>query len=304
MKKSLLTRVGLLFKRLTGIRDFSLFKKRVHKSVGQLLYHKKYSAEDIVAVMKRLGLKEGSLVCIHSSMKEFYNYRGTATELIDAVLGAIGPEGTLMMPAFPRKDLISKPGYVFDSKNDPTGAGFLAETFRKYPGVKRSINVQHSVCAIGRLADELVKDHERTRDCWDSNSPWLRLCDHNGFVFNLGMPKWYIGTFEHCVESSLRDEYPYFAQFFTKMETWNFYAEDGSVQSYCNDTSEIDRRTREKNVKRFFSHDEYRHAKLSNLDISVYEAGPCLEKMLALGQKGITIYYVPNPKRFKFEEEL
>lgn len=300
-RKSVLTRVGHTIKKLTGIQDISLFKKQVHKWVGQLFYHKKYTAEDVVAVMKQLGLKEGSLVCMHSSMKEFYNYRGSAAELIEAILAAIGPEGTLMMPAFPKKDLIRKPGYVFDLTKDPTDAGHLAETFRKYPGVKRSINVQHSVCAIGRLADELVREHENTRDCWDIKSPWQQLCRHNGLVFNLGMPKWYIGTFEHCVESILRDDYPYYAQFFTKKERWKYLAEDGRILSYCNDTAGIERRTREDKVKRYFLKDEYRYAKLSNLDISVYESGKCLEKMLSLGRKGITIYYVPSPKRFKFE---
>ena len=56
-KKSVLTRLGHTIKRLTGIQDISLFKKQVHKAVGQLFYHKKYTAEDVVAVMKELGLK-------------------------------------------------------------------------------------------------------------------------------------------------------------------------------------------------------------------------------------------------------
>lgn len=298
--KSFLTQASCFLKKMTGIRDISLLKKQIHKSIGKVFYHKKYTAADVVNAMRQLGMKSGSLVCIHASMKEFYNYQGTANELIDAILDAIGCEGTLMMPAFPRKDLIKKPDYIFNPKNDPTGAGFLAEAFRQYPGVKRSINVQHSVCAIGRLAKELVAGHENSIDCWDACSPWQFLCRNNGLVFNLGMPDWYIGTFEHCVESVLRFDYPYFALFFTKQIEWKYYAEDGSVKSYKNDTSDIDRRTKEKKVQKYFSHEEYRQSKISNLSISVYQAGPCFTKMLALGRKGITIYYVPNPKRYVF----
>lgn len=301
-KKSFLTRLGLFVKRITGIRDISLFKKRLKKCVGKLWYHQKYTAKDIVQKMLELGMRPGNLVCIHSSMKEFYNYKGTAEELIDEILSAIGPEGTLMMPAFPRKDLIHKPDYVFDAHNDPTGAGFLAETFRQYPGVVRSINVQHSVCAVGRQAEELVAGHENTRDCWDTHSPWSFLCRNGGLVFNLGMPDWYIGTFEHCVESILRDEHPYYAQFFTKQEEWKYYSEDGKVLSYVNDSSGIERRTRERKVQKFFSRKEYRKTRLSNLLISVYEAEPCLNKMVDLGRRGITIYYVPDPKRYEFNK--
>lgn len=299
---SILTQLSLFVKKITGISDISMVKKQIHKTLGKAFYHKKYTAKDIVNVMQKLGMKKGDLVCIHSSMKEFYNYNGTTNELIEAILDAIGSEGTLMMPAFPRKDLIRHPGYIFDLKNDPTGAGFLAESFRQYPGVKRSINVQHSVCAIGRLADKLVAGHEYSQDCWDANSPWQFLCRNNGLVFNLGMPSWYIGTFEHCVESILRKDCPYFMQFFTKKEEWRYYAHNGSVKSYTNYTSEIDRRTKEKKVQRYFSAEEYKKAKLSNLTISVYQAGPCLNKMLDLGRRGITIYYVPNPKLYNFPE--
>lgn len=301
-KKSLLTRLGKLVKKWTGIADLSLAKKQIHKAVGRIFHHKKYGAQDIVNQMALLGLKEGSIVCIHASMKEFYNYEGTPEELISRILEIIGPEGTLMMPAFPRKDLIRKPGYVFDVEKDPTGAGLLAETFRNYPGVVRSINVQHSVCAIGKYAAELTRGHENTRDCWDKNSPWYRLCRLNGLVFNLGMPSWYIGTFEHCVESLLRDEHPYYAQFFTRHQEWNYYAKDGSVKTYSNDMPANERRTRERKVRRYFSPDEYRKARISNLKISVYEAGPCLDRMLMLGRKGITIYYVPDPRQFEFPQ--
>ena len=167
MHLSIYTRLGGFVKKVMGINDFSLFKKNVHKKIGRLIYHKKYSAHDIVLVMMNMGVQRGSVVCIHSSMKEFYNYKGTAKDLINEILCLIGPEGTLIMPAFPSNSQRYQEGYIFDKNDDPTGAGYLAEEFRKYPGVIRSINVQHSVCAIGKYADFLVKDHHLSHDCWD-----------------------------------------------------------------------------------------------------------------------------------------
>ena len=116
MKYSLYTTTGRLVKRLFGIKDISLMKKNIKKRIGKLVYHQKYTADDIVALMQEMGMKEGSTVCIHSSMKEFYNYKGTARELIEKILKALGPEGTLMMPAFPPVKKAFEPGYVFPVK--------------------------------------------------------------------------------------------------------------------------------------------------------------------------------------------
>ena len=299
-QKSIYTRLGAGIKRVFFIEDFSLFRKDLKKRVGRLLYHTKYNVHDLVHLMEDMGMKKGSVVCIHSSMKEFYNFRGTAEDLIREILGIIGKEGTLMMPAFPQKELIRKENYVFDPLKDKTGAGYLAETFRKWPSVKRSINVQHSVCAIGRYADYLTKDHVLSRDCWDEYSPWQRGVQLGMLVFNLGMPRSYIGTFHHCVESILQFEYPYWAQFFNSCESFRYYDEQRRVCDYTNMVSRLDRRTRESKVTRFFTSEDWKKRKISNLSVTVFYTEHCFPKMLELGRKGISVYYVPSPRKYTF----
>lgn len=272
----------------------------MHKKFGQLIYHKKYCADDIVRVMQEMGMKKGSVVCIHCAMREFYNYEGTTTELIDAILNAIGDEGTLVMPAFPAGELVNKKDYIFNAQADKTGAGYLAETFRKYPGVKRSINVRHSVCVIGQLADYLIKDHHHSENCWDENSPWYRMCEKDALIFNFGMPRSYMGTFHHCVESLLRNEHPYYKQFFNSPTINKYYDEVGNVKEYRSLESCIERRTRKKKVTRHFKSDDWQIRKISNLEIKVFYSKNALNKMLDLGRKGITVYYVPNPKKYDF----
>lgn len=297
---SIYTRIGKTIKTLLGIKDISLLKKNVHKRVGKLFFHRKYDSNDITNVMKSMGVGRGSVVCIHASMKEFYNFNGTANDLIDSIIKLIGEEGTLIMPAYPTKLLTQKQDYVFNVKEDSTGAGYLAESFRKYPDVKRSINVEHSVCALGKYADYLTKDHQFTHDCWDKDSPWQRMIELDAIVINLGMPHFYIGTFEHCVESILQYEHPYWAQFFTKEKQFKYFDSLGNIKTYINYTNEIDRRTRERRVYKFFNNKEMMQYRLSNLLIKGYQTKPCLAKMIELGRKGIGIYYVPNPKKFDF----
>lgn len=299
MNQSIISKLGSIVKKVTGIQDIGLFKKEMHKKIGKLIYHKKYTAEDLVHLMCEMGMKKGSVVCIHSSMKEFYNYQGTAEELIQGIMDIITEEGTLIMPAFPVKSLADKADYIFNM-SDKTGAGFLAETFRKCPGVKRSVNVQHSVCAWGNHADWLTSDHNKCHDCWDENSPWQRMLKLNALVFNFGLPRSYMGTFHHCVESVLQYEHPYWAQFFQKQRTFRYYDTEGAVCSYTSWECDIDRRTRKRMVTKYFNDNDWKIKKISNLEVKVFYTKECFPKMISLGRRGIGVYYVPSTKSFNF----
>ena len=300
MKASFYSIMAKRVKNILGIKDFSLFRKEMHKKIGKIIYHQKYNADDLIKVMCSMGMKEGSIICIHSSMKEFYNFQGTAVEIIDKVLQVIGPDGTLVMPAFPKKEQSEQDNYIFNLAADPTGAGYLAEVFRKYSGVLRSANVQHSVCAIGKHAEYLIKDHTKDHDCWGKKSPSYRMCELKAIVFNLGMPRNYIGTIHHCVESSLYTEHPYWAQFFTISKTFRYYNSDGSISEYSEYMGNLDRRTRESNLFKKFAKEDWQIKKISNLEIKAFYTRSCMRKMIELGRKGISVYYVPSAKKYSF----
>ena len=101
MAISFYTKLGILFKKITGIKDISLMRKNLHKRIGMIFYKKKYTSKDIIEAMARMGVKPGSTLCIHASMKEFYNYQGTAIELIDAIT-SVGIKHIFIMCYAPR----------------------------------------------------------------------------------------------------------------------------------------------------------------------------------------------------------
>ena len=294
MGKSIVTRTGDLVKRLTGIKDLAEFRKDLKKRWGRLVWHRKYTVGELVELMQQMGMKEGSVVCIHAAMKEFYNFEGTATELIERIMQVLTPRGTLLMPAYVAREERRKPDFVFDPRNDRTAAGYLAETFRKMEGVRRSISARHSACAWGRYAEYLTCDHHRGRNCWDETSPWYRLCELDGLVFTLGLPRSFMGTFNHCVEGLLAREHPYWAQFFDKRMTYRYRDESGEIRSYDNDESFIERRSRKRRITRHFGPEIYKIGRISNLEVKVFHAKPCLDIMLDLGRQGISMYYVPK----------
>lgn len=301
MKESLPTTLGLIFKKITGVKDISLMKKNIHKNIGRLFYHKKYTVDDIIKQMCRMGMKKGSVVCIHSAMKEFYNFKGTANELISAIINVLTDEGTLIMPAYPDPINLRNANYIFNPLTEPTKAGYLAETFRTYPGVYRSINVQHSVCAWGKYARWLTFGHQNCINCWDENSPWYKMTRISALVFTLGLPYYYIGTFDHCVEGLLYKEHPYWAQFFREKRIFRYLDNNnGTVCKYTSYICNIERRTHERVLIKYFGHDLFVTKKISNLLIKVFHSKECLDEMIKLGRCGITMYYVPSPKKYKF----
>ncbi len=271
--------------------------------IGRHLYKKKYSAHEVVEAMKLLGMKKGSVVFIQSRWAEFYNCTSDPEELIDAILEEIGPEGTLGMACMP----LMQEGKIFNVKRTPTKAGLLAETFRRYPGVKRSINIQHSVCAIGAKADYLVSEHYLSETPWDKKSPYYRLYELDGLQFGLGLGKYYQGTIQHCIDSLLKDEVPYYHDMFNSEKTEYHYIDyDGVEKSYqCYDMPQtgpmmrigsyiLVRRITKKYLKSRFH-------QISNLQIVCFNAKEELDTLLKLGRKGIDSYWTPSKKGYKFE---
>lgn len=298
-------------KSIIGISDWSLFKKNIHKRIGKILYHKKYTADDIVDCMAKMGMTPGDVIFIHSSMKEFYNYQGTAEELIKKILDYLGPSGTLVMPAYPKTDfrsivnkcLLDDYGGIddqvmFDVKSTPTEAGHLAEVFRKMEGVKRSINIQHSACAIGKQADFLLSEHHLCETCWDEKSPYYKLTLVNAKVFSLGLP-YFLTTTIHCTDSLLRTKYDYFANFFNKVIKYNYRDENGSIGVHQMIVNAVEKkRDKKKMVTKYFDKEEFHVSKLSNLRIECVDAKYTHELFMKLANKGIVMYSKPDPKKF------
>ena len=283
--------------------EFRTIQYHYRLKYGPYIYKYKFTTEELVDVMKKMGMGPGSNVFIHCKWDEMYNYQGNETDLIDAILKVIGPEGTLIMPAFPLKRK-NKP---FSIKKSVTAAGMLAETFRKYPGVLRSANCQHSVCALGKEAEYLTSEHHLGDNCWDEKSPYYKLASINTLVFSIGLRKYYIGTMVHCVEGTLMKSIPYYRSFFKENKSEHLYIDyDGNLQQYmAYDLDHTHRRiskhfgARIMTVK-YFSKEACLFNKLSNVKVSMYKANYVIPRMIELGRHGIDIYKKPSKRGFKF----
>lgn len=265
-------------------------------------YKQHYCTDDILNKLVSLGMKEGTCVFIHSTWDSFFNYEGSEKDLIEGILQTIGPSGTLAMPAFPlQKDR------TFNLKRSITGAGRLAEAFRRYPGVKRSINVQHSVCAIGPLSDYLLSEHHLGETCWDEKSPYYKLSQVDALIICLGLGYSFMGTVIHCVDSINRKDIPYYSDFFSKTKSVHPYIDYNGEekQYYCYDIC-VNRKFHyipdSFFLKKYMTHREYQNSRISNLTINVFYAKSYIPRLIELGRKGIDVYRKPSKKGYKFEK--
>jgi aminoglycoside 3-N-acetyltransferase len=154
--------------------------------------------------LRALGVSAGGLVITHTAMSRLGYVIGGAQAVVEALLEVLGPEGTLVMPAFSgdRGDpapwqhppvpeawwpLFREAMPAFDPRTTPSRyVSAVAETFRTWPGALRSSHPSTSFAARGPLAEALVASHGLENGLGET-SPLARLYAHDAFVLLLGV---------------------------------------------------------------------------------------------------------------------
>lgn len=157
----------------------------------------------LAADMRNLGVKPGGTMIVHSSLRSLGWVCGGAQAVIEALLDALGPQGTLVMPSqsgglsdpanwkappVPRAwwQTIRDTMPVYDPARTPTREmGAIAELFRTWPGVMRSAHPSNSFTALGLGARAILEPHELD-DPFGEASPLGRLYDCDAQILLIG----------------------------------------------------------------------------------------------------------------------
>jgi aminoglycoside 3-N-acetyltransferase len=126
--------------------------------------------DQLVDGLGRLGVRTGTVLMVHASLSAFGPVHGGAETVLDALLTAVGPSGTVVVPSFTGQISDPCPGAdpldpeviraraavaLFDDRT-PTAMGALPSAVLARPDRVRSRHPQASVAAIGAAAGQLT----------------------------------------------------------------------------------------------------------------------------------------------------
>ncbi|MGW8885365.1 aminoglycoside N(3)-acetyltransferase [Streptomyces sp. NPDC055749] len=164
------------------------------------------SGERLAGQLSELGVERGGVLLVHASMRSVGVVDGGVRTMVDALRLALGPEGTLVVPAITPENSDTSPAYrrsvhgltdeareavraampPFDPATTPApSVGRLAEAVRLAPGAERSGHPQTSFAALGPAAGALTALH--SPDChYGEASPLARLYESDARILLLG----------------------------------------------------------------------------------------------------------------------
>lgn len=253
-----------------------------------------FGADELLAVLRRLGIAPGDIVMVHSSLDRFDGFSGKPSDVIHALQEAVGARGTLLMPTLPftgtAVEYVSL-GQIFDVRRTPSRVGLLTELFRRSPGVGRSVHPTHPVAAWGSHATDMLANHHLARTPCGEGTPFSRLFEHDGRILFLGAGIESM-TFFHYIEEVLEPEMP--ESPFTKDE-FILQSRDETGAMLVSKTRLFDpalsrRRDLMKLVPVLRQHGAWAQTRLGELDVVLVETRGVLAACRQLAAQGVYCY--------------
>ena len=174
------------------------------------------SFDDLVAGFHELGVEPGDTLLVHSSYKSFGPVEGGPQTVVDALIAALGPQGTLIMPTF---NFDFNKGQPWDVRSTPSQMGVLTELVRKDPRAKRVFHPIYSFAILGKHADTLGS--LRYKSSYERNSVFGKLRDLDAKIMVVGLSYTNSMTFFHHIEQMEGVDYRFLKQFTGEVTDWD-----------------------------------------------------------------------------------
>jgi aminoglycoside 3-N-acetyltransferase len=160
------------------------------------------TVDGLAADLRALGVREGGVLLVHTSVSALGWVCGGAQAVALALRGALGPEGTIVVPTHTNSNsdpsqwgnppvpeawwpVIRETMPAYDPAASPSLLGALTNVVRTLPGARRSAHPHYSFAAAGPHAHEITAGHALESGLGEQ-SPLARVHDLDGDILLLG----------------------------------------------------------------------------------------------------------------------
>jgi aminoglycoside 3-N-acetyltransferase len=223
---------------------------------------------DVINDLKKVGITQGDVILLHSSLVSIGYVDGGADAVIDAFLDIIGPEGTLVAPVF------------------GASLGIITNLVKGRPEAIISNNPKGCVAAIGKDAAFICENHADAETAHGEDTPYLKIANLGGKICLLGVDQ-DRNTTLHSVEALLRLPY-------LKSTTAIISTSEGDIEKTYpyypgphRDFIQLDHLLREQN--------KIKIGKVGNSVIRIMKSRDMIDAFVELGTKNPAFCLCDNP---------
>lgn len=259
-----------------------------------LLAYGQYTAHELVGQLRTRLADDFEILVVHSAYDRLLPmYSGKPQEIIDELIKLCGPSRTLVMPAFVLGGRSYDPiayyrSRVFDARRTVSEVGFVAEIFRRMPGVKRSLHPTHSICALGPLADSLTATHHLASTRTGRGTPFETMAQRRTTIVGLGIEYFRSLTQSHTAEDMLGAEFP--VRFSAETLPVTVVDQSGTRSVYDLTVEKAPTIFDVTVLRSLLSEDELIEWKYRGTTLFVTYADKVTSRLIAAAREGITVY--------------
>jgi len=192
---------------MAGLTSLEEIERWLARASGAEVSSPAPTRPEVADALRSVGLAAGDLVMVHAFTAALGITARADRVLIDALLDVLGPEGTLVLPAFTYS--FCQTG-IFEPDRSPSEVGIAADTLRReYSGLRSRCPI-FSVVAVGPLAPEIGALRPETT--FGPDSIFGLMLERQGKLCAIGVGYDRV-TFNHYVEEELQVPYRYWKRF-------------------------------------------------------------------------------------------
>ncbi len=255
---------------------------------------KSITTEELIKNLHEIGINHGDSVLVHSSLSRIGHLIDGPKTFVDALIAAIGSEGTILMPTSPNN--VFQLNYIrntpfFDVLNSPSKTGAITEYFRKLPNALRSLHPTEPVSAVGKLAEYYTKDHFNQLTPYNKNSPFYRVSEQKGKILYVGVTLAMAGTNLHTLEDAVDFKFPVYYKDEFEINVIDDKGQKHSVRTKVHNPEYSKKRKCDDLIPLFEAKGALKKCKVGEADTLAVNAEQFLSVMISEYEKnGVTMY--------------